>query len=63
MADVASLISSVGFPIAMCVLIMYYWNVQFTKEMDELQDVVSQLNVSIIKLVEKMGGVDDGNSD
>lgn len=62
MGDVVSLISSVGFPIAMCLLIMYYWNVQFTKEMDGLKEAVSQLNVSIIKLVEKMGGVDDGDT-
>lgn len=56
MNEVAQLVSTVGFPIAMCLVIMYYWNVQFTKKMDDLNESVSQLNMAIVRLVERLGG-------
>jgi hypothetical protein len=57
--ELAQLVSTVGFPIAMCLVIMYFWNVQFTKKMDDLNESVSQLNVAIVRLVERLGGVKD----
>lgn len=38
-----AIISNVGFPIAMCLIIMYYWNNQFDKAISELKDAVSRL--------------------
>lgn len=54
MDEITTLVTNVGFPIAMCILIMYYWNTQFTKQMDKLTDVVSQLNVAVNKLLVKL---------
>lgn len=54
MEEIASLVGSVGFPIAMCLVIMYYWNTQFTTEMTRLSDTVSQLNIAINKLLTKL---------
>lgn len=38
-----NLISNVGFPIAMCLIIMYYWNNQYNKTIDEFKVTVSRL--------------------
>lgn len=62
MNEVVQMISTTGFPIAMCLLIMYYWNEQFTKKMDDLNQSVSQLNTAIVRLVERLGG-DKNESD
>ena len=43
MESIVNLISNVGFPIAMCLVIMYYWNNQFNKAIDRLEQSVSQL--------------------
>lgn len=43
MTEILNLISSVGFPIAMCLIIMYFWNNQYTKAMQELRDTISRL--------------------
>lgn len=59
MNEVATLITNVGFPIAMCLLILYYWNNQFTKQMDKLTEIVSQLNVAINKLLVKLESDDE----
>lgn len=63
MTELTNFISTVGFPIGMCLVIMYYWNVQFTKKMDDLSSAVSQLNIAIVRLVEKVGGDVNGNTD
>ena len=43
MNDIVNMITSVGFPIAMCLLIMFFWNNQYTKTMGELRDTISRL--------------------
>lgn len=43
MGEVIQAIGSVGFPIVMCVIIMYYWNNQFYTMISKLTDSVSQL--------------------
>lgn len=60
MNEIAALITNVGFPITMCLLIMYYWNHEFRKEMEKLSDTVSQLNITVNKLLIKMGVDEDG---
>lgn len=59
MSEIAQMISTTGFPIAMCLVIMYFWNEQFTKKMDDLNESVSQLNIAIVRLVERLGGEKD----
>lgn len=43
MGEVIQAIGSVGFPIVMCLIIMYYWNNQFSTMINKLSDTVSQL--------------------
>ena len=64
MTDILNLISSVGFPIAMCLVIMYFWNNQYTKAMQELRDTISRLtdvvadNTKALALLEQRMGED-----
>lgn len=44
MDSIVQVISSVGFPIAMCLILMWFWSTQFTKTIDEIKEVVSRLN-------------------
>lgn len=43
MDSIVNIISNVGFPIAMCLLVMWYMNNQFTKMVDKLETTVSRL--------------------
>ena len=43
MNDIVNMITSVGFPIAMCLLIMFFWNNQYSKTIQELRDTISRL--------------------
>lgn len=43
MTEIVNMISSVGFPIAMCLIIMYFWNNQYSKAMQELRETISRL--------------------
>ena len=66
MTELVNMISSVGFPIAMCLVIMYFWNNQYTKAMQELRDTISRLtdvvadNTKALALLEQRLGK-DGN--
>ena len=65
MTEIVNMISSVGFPIAMCLLIMFFWNNQYTKTMGELRDTISRLtevvadNTKALALLEQRLGDDD----
>ena len=65
MDNIVQIISNVGFPIAMCIVIMYYWNNQFNKAIDELKDAVSRLtetvsqNTNAINMLRREMGDDD----
>jgi hypothetical protein len=67
MTEIVNIISSVGFPIAMCLIIMYFWNNQYTKTMQELRDTISRLtdvvaeNTKALALLEQRLGEDDSN--
>ena len=41
--EIVNMITGVGFPIAMCLIIMFFWNNQYTKTMSELRDTISRL--------------------
>ena len=64
MTEILNLISSVGFPIAMCLVIMYFWNNQYAKTMQELRDTISRLtdvvadNTKALALLEQRMGED-----
>lgn len=64
MSDVVSVISNVGFPIAMCLIIMYYWNNQYNNTISDLKETISRLtdvvadNTRALNLLEQRMGVD-----
>lgn len=54
---ITQIISSVGFPIAMCVYIMYTMQKQTEShktEIDELRKTIENNTVAIVKLIEKL---------
>lgn len=67
MSEITNMISSVGFPIAMCLIIMYFWNNQYSKAMQELRETISRLTVVVadntkaLALLEQRLGEDDDN--
>lgn len=69
MNEIVNMISSVGFPIAMCLIIMYFWNNQYAKAMQELRDTISRLtevvadNNKALALLEQRLGDDDNDGE
>lgn len=65
LAEIMNLIGSVGFPIVMCLVIMYFWNNQYTNTMKELKDTISRLtevvadNTEALALLEQRLGKED----
>ena len=65
--DIITAISTVGFPIVMCLVIMYYWNNQYSKTISELKGTISRLtdvvadNTKALALLEQRLGKDDEN--
>ena len=63
--EIMNLIGSVGFPIVMCLVIMYFWNNQYTNTMKELKDTISRLtdvvadNTKALALLEQRLGKED----
>jgi hypothetical protein len=54
---ITQIISSVGFPIAMCIYVMYAMQKQTEShktEIDELRKTIENNTVAIVKLVEKL---------
>ena len=69
MTEIVNLIGSVGFPIVMCLIIMYFWNNQYSKTMQELRETISRLtdvvadNTKALALVEQRLGDDENNGE
>ena len=69
MTEIVNMISSVGFPIAMCLIIMYFWNNQYSKAMQELRETISRLtdvvadNTKALALLEQRLGEDDNDGE
>lgn len=65
LSEIMNLIGSVGFPIVMCLVIMYFWNNQYTNTMKELKDTISRLtevvadNTKALALLERRLGKED----
>lgn len=61
MNDIVTAVSSVGFPIVMCILIFYYMEREsdsHKQEVDGLKDVLTELKISITQLTDKIRGGD-----
>ena len=59
MNDTVTAISTVGFPIVMCIMIFYYMEREsdsHKQEVDGLKDVLTELKISITQLTDKLGG-------
>lgn len=69
MQDIVNMISNVGFPIAMCLIIMHYWNNQYSKTIDELKSTISRLtevvaeNTKAITLLQEKIGDDKSDNE
>ena len=69
MNEIVNLISSVGFPIVMCLIIMFFWNNQYSKTMQELRETISRLtdvvadNTKALALLEQRLGDDENNGE
>ena len=69
MTEIVNLIGSVGFPIVMCLIIMYFWNNQYAKTMQELRETISRLtevvadNTKALALLEQRLGDDDNDGE
>ena len=69
MTEIVNMISSVGFPIAMCLIIMFFWNNQYSKTMQELRDTISRLtdvvadNTKALALLEQRLGEDENDGE
>ena len=69
MNEIVNMISSVGFPIAMCLIIMYFWNNQYSKAMQELRETISRLtdvvadNTKALALLEQRLGDDENDGE
>ena len=63
--DIVTAISTVGFPIVMCLVIMYYWNNHYSKTISELKGTISRLtdvvadNTKALALLEQRLGKDE----
>ena len=62
MQEVVTAISTVGFPIVMCILIFYYMEKEaesHKQEVDGLKEVLTDLKISITQLTDKIGAGKD----
>lgn len=57
MDNIINIISSVGFPIAMCLLLFWYMQKEAENHKEEtasLKDAINELKIAIVTLTEKM---------
>lgn len=59
MNEIVTAVSTVGFPIVMCVIIFYYMEKEsesHKEEVNGLKEVLNDLKISIVQLTDKIGG-------
>lgn len=59
MGDIVSVISSVGFPITMTLILLWYIydsNNKHKEEIDKMSEALNNNTVAITKLLDKLGG-------
>ena len=57
--DIVTMIKDVGFPIGMCIILFIYIEQESKNHKEEvkgLQDVLTELRISIVQLTDKIGG-------
>lgn len=65
MEQIASLIATTGFPIAMCLIVCYYVCIKdksHKDEIDKLSDAVNKQTMNIQKLIDKIEQMIGGNT-
>lgn len=65
MEQIASLIATTGFPIAMCLIVCYYVYIKdksHKDEIDKLSDAVNKQTMNIQKLIDKLEQMIGGNT-
>ena len=58
-SDLITAISTLGFPICMCVALFWYMiqqNKQHQDESKEMRDAINELKTAIVQLTDKIGG-------
>lgn len=66
MEQIKSLISTIGFPITMCLIVCYYVYIKdksHKEEIDKLSDAVNKQTMNIQKLIDKIEQMIGGNND
>lgn len=61
MTEVVQLISTVGFPIVMCLLLFYYMteqNKQHKEESDSMKEAINELKIAITQLTDNLKGAE-----
>ena len=59
MGDIVSVISSVGFPITMALILLWYIydsNNKYKEEIDKMSAALNNNTIAITKLLDKLGG-------
>lgn len=62
MGDIVSIISTVGFPIAMALILLWYIydsNNKHKEEMDKMSAALNNNTIAITKLLDRLGGDKD----
>lgn len=62
MGDIVSVISSVGFPITMALILLWYIydnNNKHKEEMDKMSTALNNNTIAITKLLDRLGGGKD----
>lgn len=65
MEQIASLIATTGFPIAMCLIVCYYVYIKdksHKDEIDKLSDAVNKQTMNLQKLIDKIEQMIGGNT-
>ena len=69
MTEIVNLTGSVGFPIVTCLIILSFWNTQYSKTLQALPDTISRLtdvvadHTNASALLEQRLGDDENNGE
>ena len=62
MGDIVNIISSVGFPITMALILLWYIydsNNKHKEEIDKMSEALNNNTIAITKLLDRLGGDED----
>lgn len=61
--DITTAISTLGFPICMCVALFWYMinqNKKHSEESSSMREAITDLKIAIVQLTDKLGGANNG---